>query len=223
MMSRASPRFRSGTTRFWRDTGRYGDSPLPRGGNLRVDFFLERRRHRWCCCGGEGARVFLLLFSSRRASLFQAVSFAWREPPISKSYALQSEHVPLIKSYSTTRDRTLPPPVRRLGFQSHRRSPAPAVAALRRATCHLRGRRRLSSSACCTLRMPPGWPQRASALTERCLPVPNHDAKPVLQTLGVDTRPKDPEAVRDHGPWRGWRRSQASPSTSPQLPSRRCS
>jgi len=24
--------------------------------------------------------------------------------------------------------------------------------------CHLRGRRRLSSSACCTLRMPPGWP-----------------------------------------------------------------
>ena len=32
----------------------------------------------------------------------------------------------LIKSYSTTRDRTLPPPVRRLGFQSHRRSPAPA-------------------------------------------------------------------------------------------------
>ena len=29
------------------------------------------------------------------------------------------------------RDRTLPPPVRRLGFQSHRRSPAPAAAALR--------------------------------------------------------------------------------------------
>ena len=70
----------------------------------------------------------------------------------------QSEHVPLIKSYSTTRDRTLPPPVRRLGFQSHRRSSAPAAAALRCAPCHLRGRRRLSSSACCTLRMPPGWP-----------------------------------------------------------------
>jgi len=63
----------------------------------------------------------------------------------------------LIKSYSTTRDRTLPPPVRRLGSRSHR-SPAPAAAALRCATCHLRGRRRLSSSACCTLRMPPGWP-----------------------------------------------------------------
>jgi len=28
----------------------------------------------------------------------------------------QSEHVPLIKSYSTTRDRTLPPPVRRQFF-----------------------------------------------------------------------------------------------------------
>jgi len=40
---------------------------------------------------------------------------------------------------------------------------------------------------------------RASASTERCLPVPNHDAKPVLQALGVGTRPKDPEAVRDHG------------------------
>ena len=65
--------------------------------------------------------------------------------------------MPLIKSYSTTRDRTLPPPVQRLGFRSHL-SPAPAVAALRCATCHLRGRRRLSSSACCTLCMPPGWP-----------------------------------------------------------------
>jgi len=75
-------------------------------------------------------------------------------PPI----FFQSEHVPLIKSYSTTRDRTQPPPVRRLGFQSHRRSSAPAAAALRCATCRLRGRRRLSSSACCTLRMPPGWP-----------------------------------------------------------------
>jgi len=69
----------------------------------------------------------------------------------------QSEHVPLIKCYSTTRDRTLPPPIRRLGFRSHR-SPTPAAAVLRRATCHLRGRRRLSSSACCNLRMPPGWP-----------------------------------------------------------------
>ena len=47
-------------------------------------------------------------------------------PPI----FFQSEHVPLIKSYSTTRDRTQPPPVRRLGFQSHRRSPAPCVAAV---------------------------------------------------------------------------------------------
>ena len=63
----------------------------------------------------------------------------------------------LIKSYSTTRDRTLPPPVRRLGFRSHL-SPAPAAAALRCSACHLRGRRHLSSSACCTFRMPPGWP-----------------------------------------------------------------
>ena len=50
----------------------------------------------------------------------------------------QSELVPLIKCYSTTRDRTLLPPVRQLGFRSHR-FPAPAAAALRRATCHLRG------------------------------------------------------------------------------------
>jgi len=50
----------------------------------------------------------------------------------------QSEHVPLMKSYSTTRDRTLPPPVRRLGFQSHRRSPAPAAAALRCASFSLK-------------------------------------------------------------------------------------
>ena len=56
----------------------------------------------------------------------------------------QSEHVPLIKIYSTTRDRTLPPPVWRLGFRSHR-SPTPAAAAL------------------------------------------------------SGSRPKDPEAVRDHG------------------------
>ena len=67
------------------------------------------------------------------------------------------KHVPLTKSYSTARDRTLPPPVRRLGSRSHR-FPAPAAAALRCATCHLRGRRRLSSSAYCTFRMPPGWP-----------------------------------------------------------------
>ena len=33
------------------------------------------------------------------------------------------QHVLLIKSYSTTRDRTLPPPVRRLGSQSHRSAP----------------------------------------------------------------------------------------------------
>jgi len=40
----------------------------------------------------------------------------------------QSEHVPLIICYSMTRDRILPPPVRRLGFQSYLRSPAPATA-----------------------------------------------------------------------------------------------
>ena len=39
---------------------------------------------------------------------------------------------------------------------------------------------------------------RVSAPTERCLPVPHHDAKPVLQTLGVGSLPKDPEeAVSD--------------------------
>ena len=37
---------------------------------------------------------------------------------------------------------------------------------------------------------------RASAPTERGLPVPHHDAEPVLQALGVGTRPKDPEAVQ---------------------------
>jgi len=84
--------------------------------------------------------------------IFFRSTTGWTDGLLSRSVPLelffQSEHVPLIKCYSTTRYRTLPPPVRRLGFQSHRRSPAPAAAALRCATCHLRGRRRLSSSAC---------------------------------------------------------------------------
>ena len=40
---------------------------------------------------------------------------------------------------------------------------------------------------------------RASAPTERSLPVPKHDAEPVLQALSVGSRPEDPEALREHG------------------------
>ena len=36
---------------------------------------------------------------------------------------------------------------------------------------------------------------RSSAPTERCLPVPKHDAEPVLQALSFGSRPEDPEAV----------------------------
>jgi len=72
------------------------------------------------------------------------------------------------KSYSMTRDRTLPPPERRLGSRSHR-SPVPAAAALRCATCHLRCRRRLSNSACCccTLRIVEKLQQMRTTVVEK--------------------------------------------------------
>ena len=53
-------------------------------------------------------------------------SLSLEEFPKVDDYPSASEHVPLTKCYSTV-DRTLPPPVRRLGFRSHR-SPAPAPA-----------------------------------------------------------------------------------------------
>ena len=40
---------------------------------------------------------------------------------------------------------------------------------------------------------------RPPAPSVRRLPVPEHDAEPVLQALGFGPHREDPEAVRDHG------------------------
>ena len=66
-------------------------------------------------------------------------AFGWRKSGVDLFLFFQSEHVPLIKSYSTTRDRTLATVLYLLLYGDW-------------------GPNRSSGSACCTLRMPPGWP-----------------------------------------------------------------